>query len=258
MITLIRDDMRHIAQYMPQGFADMVYADSNWGDTEAYWDKNPVPYDEQWKTYHHARKENGAILLQSSLGIYPDVVRDAPEKRRFTWVWNKGVAGAFLLAKKMPLNFVEVIPAFGCRYFFKHLLVNGAQKNCSMAIPKKSNTAFGNRPKVQDSIGLTKRYQPNIITVSNRGQTKYDKSTNEMNCTRKPIGLLEKFVLGHTLPGETVFDAYAGSGQMAITCILHDRNYVGMDISEHEFGIAKARLLDFFPMRTDEFVFIEA
>jgi len=66
MKTLIRDDMRNIETHKPVGFADMVYADQNWGDTNAYWDKNPVPHDEQWKTYLYARKKDAAILLQSS------------------------------------------------------------------------------------------------------------------------------------------------------------------------------------------------
>lgn len=57
-----------------------------------------------------------------------------------------------------------------------------------------------------------------------------------------PIGLIERFVLGMTNPGDLVFDPYMGVGTTAVAAYLHGRRAAGADIEKKYLDIARERL----------------
>ena len=57
-----------------------------------------------------------------------------------------------------------------------------------------------------------------------------------------PIGLIERFVLGMTNPGDLVIDPYLGVGTTAVTAFLHGRRAAGADIEKRYLDIARERL----------------
>jgi len=51
--------------------------------------------------------------------------------------------------------------------------------------------------------------------------------------TQHPEALIKRIILGHSKPGDTVLDAFIGSGTTAIVCNeLGNRNCVGIDQSQ--------------------------
>ena len=47
--------------------------------------------------------------------------------------------------------------------------------------------------------------------------------------TQKPVALLERMILAHTLPGDTVLDPFSGSGSTAIAALRCGRKFVGSE-----------------------------
>jgi site-specific DNA-methyltransferase (adenine-specific) len=58
----------------------------------------------------------------------------------------------------------------------------------------------------------------------------------------KPIELMEWLIKTYTNEGDTIFDPYMGSGTTAIACMNTNRNFIGVELDEHYFAIAKKRV----------------
>ena len=60
--------------------------------------------------------------------------------------------------------------------------------------------------------------------------------------TQKPVQLLEYLIKTYTNEGETVLDNCMGSGSTGIACVNTNRNFIGIELDEHYFEVAKNRI----------------
>jgi site-specific DNA-methyltransferase (adenine-specific) len=60
--------------------------------------------------------------------------------------------------------------------------------------------------------------------------------------TCKPIELMEKFIINHTNEGSVVFDPFMGSGSTGVAAKNLNRNFIGIEMDEGYFNIAKKRI----------------
>jgi DNA modification methylase len=81
----------------------------------------------------------------------------------------------------------------------------------------------------------------NIIRPTHKGIRKII-PTADQHPTVKPVQLMERFILLHTAPGDTVFDPFLGSGTTAIAAVNLGRNYIGIEISEEYAALARKRI----------------
>ena len=72
------------------------------------------------------------------------------------------------------------------------------------------------------------------------------KKTNgeKIHPTQKPVELIELFMSHATKPGDTVLDCFMGSGTHGVACVRNNRNFIGMELQEKYFEIAKNRIED--------------
>ena len=54
--------------------------------------------------------------------------------------------------------------------------------------------------------------------------------------------MMSKMILNSTVEGDTVLDPFAGSATTAVACINHNRNFIGYEIDEKYFDIARRRI----------------
>lgn len=83
---------------------------------------------------------------------------------------------------------------------------------------------------------LNKKYPQNILVYSNASQK------NKLHPTQKPIELLEYLIKTYTNEGETVLDNCMGSGSTGVACVNTGRKFVGIELDENYFNIAKNRI----------------
>jgi DNA modification methylase len=67
-------------------------------------------------------------------------------------------------------------------------------------------------------------------------------SGNKLHPTQKPVAVLAPLVRNFTLPGELVFDPFAGSGSTCAAALLTGRKYFGVEMDSEYFEQASARL----------------
>ena len=60
--------------------------------------------------------------------------------------------------------------------------------------------------------------------------------------TQKPVALLEYLIKTYTNEGELVLDNCMGSGSTGVACLNTNRNFIGMELDENYFNIAKERI----------------
>lgn len=72
------------------------------------------------------------------------------------------------------------------------------------------------------------------------------KSTNgnKVHPTQKPIELMEKIIINSSKDGGVVLDPFMGSGSTGVACINTGRKFIGMELDEKYFEIAKQRIND--------------
>ena len=64
----------------------------------------------------------------------------------------------------------------------------------------------------------------------------------KLHPTQKPVDLLRYLVLTYTDEGDTVLDNCMGSGSTGVACKETNRNFIGIELDENYFNIAKERL----------------
>lgn len=86
--------------------------------------------------------------------------------------------------------------------------------------------------------------------VNNNSGTRYPRSVikfsndnhNSLHKTQKPVALLEYLIKTYTNEDETVLDNCMGSGSTGVACVNTNRNFIGIELNEDYFNIAKDRI----------------
>ncbi len=71
---------------------------------------------------------------------------------------------------------------------------------------------------------------------------KFPRGDSVSHPTKKPLALFEYLVKTSSKENDTILDPCMGSGTSGIVCKLHNRNFIGIEISEKYFSLAKRRI----------------
>jgi DNA modification methylase len=67
-------------------------------------------------------------------------------------------------------------------------------------------------------------------------------SGNKLHPTQKPVAALVPLIRSFSLPGEVVFDPFAGSGSSCAAALLTGRKYIGIELNAEYFSEASRRM----------------
>lgn len=70
----------------------------------------------------------------------------------------------------------------------------------------------------------------------------YAKDNDGYHPTQKPVALLEDLIKTYTNEGDVVLDFTMGSGSTGVACVNTNRNFIGIELDEGYFNIAKKRI----------------
>ena len=193
--------------------------------------------DGLWTHYNRVIKDNGAIVLFAQTPFDKILGGSNLKMLRYEWIWEKTTATGHLNAKKMPMKAHENILVF-----YKKLPVYNPQKTTGHT-PVHSYTKYqddgSNYGKTAVGIsggGSTERY-PRSVQVF-----KTDKQKYALHPTQKPVSLCEYLIKTYTNKNATILDNAMGSGTSGIACLNTDRKFIGIELQEDYFNIAKERI----------------
>ena len=151
---------------------------------------------------------------------------------RYEWIWQKDNGTGFLNAKKMPLKIHENILVFYKKTpTYNPQMRKGFKPYKCKQGRHSSNYGVYEQGHITESNG--ERYPIDIIEF---------KKDSGLHPTQKPVLLLEYLIKTYTLEGETVLDFTMGSGSTGVACVNTNRNFIGIELDENYFKIAKERI----------------
>ena len=214
---------------IPDSSVDMILCDLPYGTTQNRWDI-VIPFGSLWEQYKRVCK--GAFVLTAAQPFTSIMVISNLNGFKYQWVWEKTKASGFLNARRRPLTAHEDIVVFGdiSTYNPQGLVpvsVNSSRKN------KSGNGNFG---KVSD--------KPYIQKEGNfpRSVLKLQHETSPAHPTQKPVALMEYLIKTYTNEGDIVLDNCMGSGTTGVACKNLNRKFIGIEMDEKYYNIAKNRI----------------
>ena len=237
-IDLMKGDCLELMKSIPDGSVDLILTDPPYQKTQNSWD-SIIPLEPMWEQINRVIKPNGAIVLFGQNTFTFKLGLSNEKMFRYTLTWEKKTkAGGFLNAKRMPLQAHEDILVF-----YKKLPTYNPQFEEGKPYTKKAVTNgdgrnYGNFDRVgQVSVNNGKRYPRSVVKFSNDNH-------GSLHPTQKPVALMEYLIKTYTNENELVLDFTMGSGTTGVACVNTSRNFIGVELDEKYFTIAKSRVED--------------
>ena len=245
-MELLNGDCLNLMRTIPDKSIDMILTDPPYGITACKWD-SVIPLAPMWEQLNRIIKDNGAILLFSAQPFTTDLICSNRKNFRYEIIWQKTMAQGFLNAKKMPLRAHENILVFYKKLpTYNPIKTSVNRKDIGRVRVRQGNAKQSElyRPMnrtIWRETGL--RYPTDVIKFSNWNGTLFGKNVSHIkHATAKPVDLLEYLIKTYTLENETVLDFTMGSGSTGVACVNTNRDFIGIELDDKYFSIAKERI----------------
>lgn len=235
MIDLRQGDCLELMKDIPDKSVDMILCDLPYGTTACKWD-NIIPFEPLWEQYKRIIKDNGAIVLFGSQPFTSQMICSNFNNYKHHWIWLKNRGTGFQVAKYRPMMKTEDIIVFTK----KRNKINYYPQMVKLDKPyycKNATSSNGTNPLVKFNKGgklVDKKYPTNVL--------EFNKVSKPIHPTEKPVALLEYLIKTYTNENEVVLDNCMGSGSTGVACVNTNRNFIGIELDQKYFEIAKERI----------------
>lgn len=234
-ITLTHGDCLEVMKYIPDKSIDMILCDLPYGTTACKWD-TIIPFEPLWEQYERIIKPKGNIVLFGN-GLFAYKLALSNEKLyRYDLIWEKSKCGSPLTAKYMPLKKHEHILVFGkSASIYNPQMTEGKPYKRKFTPNKINNMNYGIKGVSTDNKGT--RHPISVLKFAQKWRRQ-----DQVHPTQKPVELLEWLIKSYSNEGDTVLDNCMGSGSTGIACINTDRKFIGIELDNSYFVLAKERI----------------
>lgn len=237
---LQQGDCLELMKEIPDKSIDCIICDLPYGTTAMSWD-NIINFDVLWKEYNRVLKENANIVLFSSGEFTYKLYNSNPKQYKYKLIWKKNVPTGMSSAKYRPMKYYEEILIFqkGKGNYNPQMKERvGVGKDCynydHYCGSNNHLVDFKKQPKRYD----TDKVQPSDILEFNVVPNRNGK----LHPTQKPIELMEWLIKTYTNENDLVLDNCMGSGSTGVACVNTNRKFIGIELDENYFNIAKERI----------------
>jgi len=235
MIKLMQGDCLERMKEIPDGSVDMILTDPPYGTTACKWD-SIIPLVPMWEQLKRIIKPNGAIVMTASQPFTSVLVGSNLKGFKYCWQWDKKIPSGMSYARFRPMQQTEDICVFTS---------NGEKTtyNAQMVLRDKpikgGGMSKGETTNNQNLKPLKKTYTHKNPTTL----IQFDKvRKGSVHPTQKPVALMEYLIKTYTNEGETVLDFTMGSGTTGVAAKNLNRKFIGIEMDENYFNIAKKRI----------------
>lgn len=245
-INLYNGDCLEVMKDIPDESIDMILCDLPYGVSACKWD-TIISLEKLWEEYKRIIKKNSAIVLFGTEPFSSKVRTSNLEMYKYDWIWEKQRPSNFQLMNYQCGRIHENIMIFSYGYasyvkgkdkmkYFPQKELLEKEKNRIVKIYNNKNNFLNDYKNGEKGIKKTYKYKmPTSIL-------KFNTESKKFHPTQKPIALLEYLIKTYTNEGDIVLDNCMGSGSTGVACINTNRAFVGIELDENYFNIAKERI----------------
>lgn len=243
-IKLLHGDCLELMKEIPDKSVDLILTDPPYGTTACKWD-SVIPFEPMWEELERVVKDNGAILLFGA-EPYSSLLRTSNlSLYKYDWKWEKPSAANFLNFKFQPAKVHEDICVFAkmaSSYSKRGNMSYNPQMESGEPYTQKSG-----KQKTKNSNTSVRSDIEQVVTVNTgkrypRSVQRFSRDRERLHPTQKPVDLLEYLIKTYTNEGDTVLDFTMGSGSTGVACVNTNRNFIGIELDDKYFEIAKERI----------------
>jgi len=215
---------------------EAIITDIPYGTTACKWD-SIIPFDDMWRRLKKLRNNRTPIVLFGSEPFSSALRMSNIKEYKYDWKWEKTISSNFFFSKKQPQKKYEDI-----MLFYKIQPTYNPQM-------EKGKPYIDIRKKTERKVVMHGDKITHKTPIYNKG-TRYPSSIQKfsngnnknVHPTQKPIELMEYLVKTYTNEGDTVLDFTMGSGSTGVACMNTNRKFIGIELDEGYFNIAKKRM----------------
>ena len=236
-INLINGDCIEKMKEIPDKSVDLVLCDLPYGITQNKWD-SVIPIDKLWEQYERIVKDSGVIALTATQPFSSMLVMSNTKMFKHEWIWIKNRGSNFANTVREPMKEHEHVLIFS----------KGKWTYNKQMQERTGGGADRVKYKLDNRTASSSNYNGFDKKNRNQGEMRVPSSWQKFNVevglhpTQKPVALMEYIIKTYTNEGDTVLDSCMGSGTTGVACKELNRNFIGIEIDEDYFNIAKERI----------------
>ena len=253
---LYHGDCLEVMKNISDKSIDMILCDLPYGMTSRNkWDII-IPFDKLWNQYTRIIKDNSAIVLFGKQPFTSMMIMSNPKIYKYNMIWRKNLKSGHLNTKRIPMGAYEDIMVF----YKKQPIYNPQKIPRTYQKPSKKSyytesTNYGRQRGDYIDNQSNWLYPDDVIDYEDgvnldaldlENEMLYIKcvhnSSGKLHPTQKPVELLEWLIKTYTDENMTILDNCMGSGSTGVACLNTNRKFIGIEIDENYFNIAKKRL----------------
>lgn len=250
-VWLMQGDCLDRMKEIPDGSVDMILTDPPYGTTACKWD-SIIPLEPMWEQLKRVIKPNGAIVMTASQPFTSALVMSAIDLFKYCWVWEKTRATGHVHAKNKPMKAHEDVAVFSlgttvhASQSLRRMVYNPQgtiEVDRTSYRPSRgvsgSDVVGSLRPSHKQTVSQTAANYPRSVQ-----RFASEHNVGALHPTQKPVALMEYLIRTYTNEGETVLDFTFGSGTTGVAALGCSRKFIGIEMDETYFNIAKKRILN--------------
>lgn len=237
-----RDCLEVMDQLIKAGVKlDMFLADLPYGgETGNKWDKG-IDLKEMFDKLRVLCKDEAAMVFTGTFKFGVQLYEAAPDLYKYDWVWQKDNGTNPPNVNYQPFRVHENIYVFG-----KGRVTNGSRTPMKYH-PQKTK----GEPYLQVRSGrMSSNWKGGLGSVMTDNPTgdrhpltiQYFCRDRGLHPTQKPLALMEYLVKTYSDEGDLIMDPTMGSGTTGLACKNLNRNFIGCELDQKYYEIAKERL----------------
>ena len=238
MVSLYNDDCLRVLPTLADHSIDLILVDPPYGTTKCKWDV-VIPFDQLWQQYQRLIKDKGVIIIFASEPFASKLRLSNLEWYKYDLYWKKEKPTNFMNLKKRPGKLTENICVF-----YKN------QPTYNPQMVKHEGKLVKNSPKGKFNSEVSSKWDRHITPYVDTGyrypcdvlEFRREKLGSTLHPTQKPLALLEYLVKTYSNEGDLILDNCMGSGTTGVAAKRLQRDFVGIELDENYFNIAKKRI----------------
>ena len=213
---------------IPDHSIDLILTDPPYGTTACKWD-SVISLEPMWEQLKRVIKPDGAIVMTAAQPFTTTLIASNMKMFKYCWVWKKSKPTGHLNAKKQPLRTYEDVVVF---YDNQCIYNPQGVKPTDKVVSRTNRGNYGECSKTTRQT--VTNYPRNIVEFP---------SVDGVHQTQKPVALMEYLIKTYTNECETVLDFTIGSGSTGVAARNLGRKFIGIEMDDHYFEVAKGRIL---------------
>lgn len=238
---------------LPYGTTDRKGISDKGDNRVLSWD-TVISLDKLWDQYRRVLKPTGSVVLTADQPFTSQLVMSNLDWFKYEWIWKKKKTTGFLHANARPMKETEDI------LVFSSLGASGGSVKANRNMTYNPQGLIENNVKKKNNAKRLGKFlhQPEHMGAGNKllHESEYEQKytnypseiiefgldSNSVHPTQKPVALMEYLIKTYTNLGDVVLDNTMGSGTTGVAAVQTGRNFIGIEMDQTYFNIAKERI----------------